>query len=88
MFNLAGKSRKTVNAQQEAQKYPLCSSFYKFFTDRRTARIKVLTVYLLPGPIYCLFRGHFRKLAIEVSELYVTFAFVNLVFLSLPFKQS
>ena len=37
-------SRKTVNAQQEAQKYPLCSSFYKFFADRRTARIKVLPV--------------------------------------------
>ena len=51
IFNLAGKSKKTINAQQEAQKYPLCSSFYKFFTDRRTARIKVLTVYLLPGPI-------------------------------------
>ena len=44
IFNIADKSRKTVNAQQEAQKYALCSSFYKFFTDRRTARIKGLTV--------------------------------------------
>ena len=36
--------KEFLNAQQEAQKYPLCSSFYKFFTDRRTARIKVLPV--------------------------------------------
>ena len=28
-------------------KYSLCSSFYKLFTDRRTTRIKVLTVYQL-----------------------------------------
>ena len=35
IFNLARKSRKTVNAQQKAKKYALCSSFYKSFSDRR-----------------------------------------------------
>ena len=41
-----------VNVIKELFKESLyLSSFYKFFTDRRTAMIKGLTVYVLPGPI-------------------------------------
>ena len=54
MFNLADKSRKTVNAQQEAQKYALCSSF-PYCKDQSVNNLTATRTNLM------LIQGHLRK---------------------------
>ena len=54
MFNRADKSRKTVNAQQEAQKYALCSSF-PYCKDQSVNNLTATRTNLM------LIQGHLRK---------------------------
>ena len=64
----------SVNVIKELFKESLyLSSFYKFFTDRRTAMIKGLTVTCYPDRFNAYSRTFKKTVAIEVSELYLTF---------------
>ena len=60
IFNLAKKSRKTVNAQPAAV----------YCKDQRVNSLTATRTDLM------LIRPHLRKLTIEVSELYVTFVWL------------